>query len=76
MVVEGYEDLCSVVGLMKAHSPWPQDPASAPVFIEIGNSADEILEDEYLRIMLKSREIKELGVMLDADTTHSGVISE
>jgi hypothetical protein len=72
LVVEGYDDLFSVVGLMRAHIPWPQDATSAPVYIEIGKSADEILENDYLTTILKSRAIKELGIMLDADTKPNG----
>jgi hypothetical protein len=66
--VEGYEDLYSVVGLMRAHIAWPQELKDAPVFIDIGKSADEILEDDYLTTIFKARGIKYLGVMLDADS--------
>lgn len=72
LVVEGYDDLFSVVGLMRAHVDWPQRPEECPVYMEIGKSAPEILEDGYLTTILKSREIQTLGVMLDADTKPSG----
>ncbi len=67
LIVEGYDDLYSVVGLMRHHVPWPADPAEAPVNIQIGKSADEILEDGYLTALLKSPTVKRLGVMFDAD---------
>lgn len=70
--MEGYDDLFSVVGLMRAHVSWPEKPIECPVYIEIGRSAPEILEDGYLTTILKSREVQTLGVMLDADTKLSG----
>ena len=71
MVVEGYHDLFSVVGLMRAHISWPADKKEAPVYIRIGSSVDEILKRGFLDGLLKSNVVKTLGVMLDADT-HSG----
>jgi len=53
---------------MKAHVPWPQLPYDAPVRIEVGKSADEILDRDYLNLLLKSSDIDCLGIMLDADT--------
>jgi len=67
LIVEGYDDLQSVIGLMRAHVPWPANPNDdPPVFIERAGSPKEIL-NEFLPISLKSREISALGVMLDAD---------
>lgn len=67
LVVEGYDDLYSVVGLMKGYVPWPNDVANAPVYIHIGNGAEEILRTGYLSVILKGSALKTLGVMLDAD---------
>jgi hypothetical protein len=72
LIVEGQDDLFSVVGLMRAHVTWPKDVASAPVFIDIGRSVSEILERAYLTTMLKNPEIITLGVMLDADDKPTG----
>jgi hypothetical protein len=70
LVVEGRDDLFSVIGLMCAHVAWPKTRggAGAPVHIEIGNGVDDILADAYIPTLLKSPEIKILGVMVDADT--------
>ena len=73
LIVEGYDDLQSVIGLMRAHVSWPNDPnAAPPIFIERGGSPKEILRGDYLPILLKSREITCLGVMLDADENPKG----
>ena len=71
-MVEGFGDLYSVVGLMRAHVTWPQDRASAPVHIHMGNGAEEILRDGFLTTFLKSSVIKSFGVMLDADIKPRG----
>jgi hypothetical protein len=67
LIVEGYDDLYSVVGLMRAHVNWPERRANDPVNIHMGNGAEEILKDGFLSTFLKSSVIKRLGVMLDAD---------
>ena len=67
LIVEGGDDLFSVVGLMRAHVTWPQDRSLAPVWVEIGKGVTEILAPAYLTTLLKSPEIQTLGVMLDAD---------
>jgi len=72
LVVEGYEDLYSVVGLMKAHIVWPEDIDKAPVRIEIGKSASEILEEGYLTAVLKTQGVRITGIMFDADTNPKG----
>jgi len=72
MVVEGYDDLYSVVGVMRAHVDWPDPPADPPVYIKIGKSSNEILERGYLDGLLKGNVVQMLGVMLDADTNPIG----
>ena len=69
LIVEGYEDLYSVRGIMRAHINWPEtlDESLYPVFIDRGKSAQEILRKEYLGVILKSAPIKILGIMIDAD---------
>jgi hypothetical protein len=66
--VEGHEDLFSVVHLMRSHIDWPEDKGKAPVWIDVGKSAEEILDPIFLSAMLKSSAIDVLGVMIDADT--------
>jgi hypothetical protein len=48
---------------------WPQTKAGvgAPVYIEVGNGVEDILADAYIPTLLKSPEIKILGVIVDAD---------
>jgi hypothetical protein len=53
---------------MRAHVPWPQPLYDAPVQIEVGKSDEEILDRDYLNLLLKSSNIDRLGIMLDADT--------
>jgi hypothetical protein len=72
LIVEGWNDLFSVVGLMSAHVDWPDGKDKAPVYIEMGNGAQEILKDGFLSAYLKSPVIRTLGVMLDADLGAQG----
>jgi hypothetical protein len=68
LVVEGIDDLYSVVGIMRAHIDWPDDRAKAPVYIDIGRSVDEILSPLYLGVLLKSPTIRMLGIIIDANS--------
>ena len=72
LIVEGYEDLYAVVGLMSAHIEWPEDKRQAPVNIEIGKSVSEILEDGYLTTILRKPGVRNTGIMFDADTSPKG----
>lgn len=72
LVVEGSDDLHSVVSLMRAYIDWPQDPQHWPVYIENGLSADEILADGFLTAKIKAADTQMLGVMFDADTNPTG----
>ena len=68
LVVEGFEDLYSVVGVMRAYVSWPERAEDAPVWIDLGRSADEILNSTYLGVLLKSPTIQRLGIMIDANS--------
>ncbi|HZL51689.1 MAG TPA: DUF3226 domain-containing protein [Terracidiphilus sp.] len=72
LVVEGYDDLYSVVSLMRAHTDWPEDKSNAPVWIDIGKSVDEIIEPVYLQTLLKASNIDVLGILLDAEQKDPG----
>jgi hypothetical protein len=72
LIVEGFDDLQSVAALMGAHTPWPQDKYKSPVWIEISNGAEEILQDGFLKVYIQSPEVRTLGVMFDADDKPSG----
>jgi hypothetical protein len=68
LIVEGMDDRHSVIGLMRAHIDWPKPIENVPVYIDLGNSAEEILKEGYLTAKIKTRTTEMLGVMLDADT--------
>ena len=65
-------DLFSIVGLVSAHVNWPKEELRWPVFIHIGNGAEEILKDGVIALYLKGPVVKTLGIMLDADTKPKG----
>jgi hypothetical protein len=67
LLVEGYDDLRSIAGLMRHHVNWPQEKHLAPVWIEIGSGAESILQKDYISTLLKTPNIKTLGIMLDAN---------
>lgn len=67
LLVEGKDDLAVVVHLMKHHVHWPQDEKQRPVFIEMARSADEILDEPFLRVKLKESGLQTLGMVIDSD---------
>ena len=71
MVVEGQDDKFALIELMGHHVDWPQEKALAPVFVEIGGSADEILATGFISGKLKESGVDVLGVVLDADDIFS-----
>jgi hypothetical protein len=71
LIVEGSDDLFSVVGLIRAHVDWPDGKENAPVRITAAGGADKILEQDYLQVELKTSGVT-LGVVLDADTNPKG----
>jgi hypothetical protein len=72
MIVEGFDDRHSVVGLMKAHVDWPKEERFWPVHIHMGNGAEEILADGVLTAYLLGSTVKTFGVVLDADAKPKG----
>lgn len=71
LIVEGPNDLFSVVGLMRAHVDWPAGKENAPVRIAAAGGADKILAGGYLAVELKTSGVT-LGVVLDGDTNPQG----
>lgn len=67
MIVEGWDDVHSVVSLMRVFVDWPKDENGWPVYIHMGNGAEDILSDGVLTTYLKGSVVKIFGVMLDAD---------
>jgi hypothetical protein len=72
LIVEGHDDRHSVIGLMKAHTHWPEKETEWPLFVELGHSAAEILKPAYLSTRLKEPLVKIIGIMLDADDKPGG----
>jgi hypothetical protein len=72
LIVEGHDDKHSVIGLMRWHIEWPKGIDRAPVYIDVGNSADEILERAFISTLVKSSEIDTIGIMVDADANPAG----
>jgi hypothetical protein len=68
LLVEGYEDLYSVSGLLRAHIDWPEAPDKYPVWIEMCKNDEEILKVGFIPAKLKERSTQILGILLDADT--------
>jgi hypothetical protein len=46
---------------------WPEESQGWPVWVEVGNSVDEILAPAYLATEIKAPNAMTVGVMLDAD---------
>lgn len=72
LIVEGNDDRHSVIGLMRDHTDWPDERELWPVWVEIGNSVDQILAAGYLTTEIKASNAKTIGVMLDADLDADG----
>jgi hypothetical protein len=68
LVVEGNDDKHSVLSLARSRLQWPNKPEDAPVYIDVIGGAEEILKPSYLTTLLKTRELKITGIMLDANT--------
>jgi hypothetical protein len=75
LVVEGKDDLGTVIGLMRHHIAWPPEEIGWPVCIDVANGADEILSSRFISTKLKTSGLKILGIMLDADDNFSGRVT-
>jgi hypothetical protein len=71
LLVEGQDDLFSVVGLIRHFVNWPQGKPKSksdyPVLIEAIGGVEEILEQNFIPTLIKDPTIKTLGVVFDAD---------
>lgn len=72
LIVEGHDDKHSVIGLMRSHVEWPEDPPKWPVYVELGYSASEILKPALLTTHFKESGVIAVGIMLDADSNPAG----
>ena len=69
LIVEGFADLNSVVGVMRKHTPWPSaSGASAPVWIQRRGGWREVLDKDYLSIVLSMTTLRTLGFIVDANS--------
>jgi len=68
LVVEDNDQKGAVIGLMRHHGvEWPQDENGWPVYIHVGNSAEEVLKRSTLSTRFKESGLQTLGIILDAD---------
>lgn len=72
LIVEGYTDLNTVVGVMRKHAEWPDTKAHAPVWISRGGSVKEILHNENVEAMVTAKGLRNLGLMVDANSSCEG----
>ena len=72
LIVEGVDDKHSVIGLMRSHIAWPEQRSGWPIYIDLGNSADEILNPAFLSTQIKEAGVTTVGIMLDADANPAG----
>jgi hypothetical protein len=73
LIVEGEDDRAVIIHLMRCHIPgWPEDKESAPVYIDVGRSADQILDPVFIGVKLKQSALKALGLIIDADNNFVG----
>jgi hypothetical protein len=72
MIVEGEDDKFAIIELMGHHTDWPADKKNAPVLLEVGGGASEILAEGYIPARLKESGTRVLGVVFDADEYFAG----
>lgn len=72
LVVEGYDDLSCVAEIMGHYIPWPEARDQAPVHIRRGGSPAQIIDPDYLSVVVKSPGLKAAGIVIDADGDPTG----
>jgi len=70
LMVEGNNDLFTIVRLMQHHTHWGDKKEDWPVTIRPSNSVDSLLKEKSLTAEIKSNGI--IGVVLDADDHSHG----
>lgn len=69
LLVEGVADLHSVIGLMHKHTPWPTaSKTNAPVWIQSRDGVHNVLDKDYLSIVLSMTTLQTLGFIVDANS--------
>ncbi len=67
LLVEGHDDLISVVELMSAHINWPEDRNDAPVQIRNCGGLNKLLNRDLISASLKTPGLETIGILIDAD---------
>lgn len=57
---------------MRSHIYWPEHKSEWPIYVDLGNSVDEILKPAFLTTQFKEAGVTTVGIMLDADTKPDG----
>jgi len=71
LVVEDIDAKHSIIHLVKAHVEWSaQEPYT--VNLRVGKSVGDILNRDYVGLLIKERELRTLGFVLDADDNAAG----
>src|SRR5256885_2076129 len=65
LLVEGSDDLWTVVNVMKRHGYNWDDPSILRPYIHDAGGIDQVLEEKFLRSSLKTHQ--KLGVIIDVD---------
>lgn len=68
LIVEGYADLNSVVGVMRKYTPWPEPKTDAPVWIQRRGGVHEVLDKDFLSVVLGASTLRTLGLIVDANS--------
>ncbi len=67
LIVEGQDDLYSIVGLMEHHIPWGNKKVDWPVEIKAAGSAPEMLVEGYIATELTASGVENIGIVIDAN---------
>ena len=71
LIVEGIADRQAVLGVIRSHTDWPIHPRTldqVPVFIYLGGGVSEILSETSMGVIMKIKSIRNLGVIVDANS--------
>lgn len=72
LIVEGFTDLNTVVGVMRKHTRWPARKEDAPVWINRGGSVGEILSYDSVHTTMGTAGLRNLGLIVDANSSCEG----
>lgn len=69
LLVEGFNDLNSVVGIVRKHTSWGDTKETAPVWIENMEGVSKVLSSEKIGVILKNKRLQALGILIDANSS-------